>query len=131
MSETINDEPTAIDDAALAQLEQEYSAAEMAETAALVGDEQGPTTAEILQPVIDLACAVGCPNWQIKQAEREALAQAYGDLIDKYFPDGVGQFGVELNALLVTAAIFTPRIGQPRHKPEPDPEKQEALENAD
>lgn len=82
-------------------------------------------TSEILAPVINMACAVLAPSWNIQPAEQQALAENYANVIDKYFPGGVGQFGPELSALLVTAAIITPRLGTPR-KPEPKPEKEKS-----
>ncbi|NKF52785.1 hypothetical protein G3R49_19700 [Shewanella sp. WXL01] len=70
--------------------------------------------AEIIAPVVQLGCALLAPNWDIQPEEQQALADSYGALIDKYFPDGAGSFGVELNALLITGAIVTPRLGKPR-----------------
>ena len=78
--------------------------------------------AELVLPIVTLACAVLAPSWNVGAQEQAALADSYGAVIDKYFPDGAGQFGVELSALLVTAAIVTPRLGTPR-KPEPKEEK--------
>ena len=78
--------------------------------------------AELIAPVVQLACAVLAPNWNIQGEEQQALAQSYGAVLDKYFPEGAGQFGPELSALLITAAILTPRIGTPR-KPEPEEPK--------
>jgi hypothetical protein len=73
--------------------------------------------AELIFPVVGLACAVLAPSWNITTDEQQALADNYGAVIDKYFPEGAGSFGVELSALLVTGAILAPRLGTPR-KPE-------------
>lgn len=78
----------------------------------LMEERDGPTTAEVIAPLIGFGCDIGCPNYQIQKAEKQALAEAYGELIDKYYPEGVGAWGVELNALLMTAAIFGPRVAQ-------------------
>lgn len=78
----------------------------------LMEERDGPTTAEVIAPLISFGCDIGCPNWQVQKAEKQALAEGYADLIDKYYPDGVSAFGVELNALLMTAAIFGPRVAQ-------------------
>lgn len=73
-----------------------------------------PPTSEMIYPIVSLVTAIAAPNWQIQDAENKALSEAYGDLLDKYFPDVGNSFGVELNALLLTAAIVAPRLGQPR-----------------
>ncbi|MCW3173755.1 hypothetical protein [Shewanella subflava] len=78
--------------------------------------------AEIILPVVSLACGVLAPNWDIKPEEQAALADCYGALMDKYFPDMAESGGVELSALLVTAAILTPRLSTPR-KLEPEKPK--------
>lgn len=75
--------------------------------------QAGPSTAELLLPVVGLMCGLFCPAWNIQQVEQQALAEAYGAVVDKYFPDGIN-FGVELNALLITAAIIGPRLKMPR-----------------
>jgi len=91
-----------------AQLEGE----EQHEAAGELAEREGPTTAEVIHPLISFGCDLACPNYQIQKAEKQALAEAYGDLLDKYFPEGIGAWGVELNAALMTAAIFGPRLAQ-------------------
>ncbi|MCS6128887.1 hypothetical protein G3485_17355 [Shewanella baltica] len=71
--------------------------------------------AELIAPIIGLACMAFAPNWNIAPEEQQALAESYGALIDKYFPEGAGAFGVELNALIITGAILAPRFKTPRH----------------
>lgn len=101
---------------------------------AVNGDGYQPTQAaqvsgaEILAPVVGLACNILAPSWDIQPEEQQALAESYGALVDKYFPEGAGAFGVELNALIITGAIFGPRIGKPRkpEKPKTVDHKQEA-----
>lgn len=78
----------------------------------LMEEREGPTTAEVIAPLIGFGCDIGCPNWQIQKEEKKALAEGYGELIDKYYPDGISAWGVELNALLMTAAIFGPRVAK-------------------
>lgn len=83
-------------------------------------------TAEMLRPIIDLGCGVMVPAWNISEQERKALADAYAALVDKYMPDtGLGPYAVEINVLLLTAAIVGPRLGQPKHH-EPAKEAPEA-----
>lgn len=60
------------------------------------------------------------PNWEVQPDEISALGEAYGALLDKYFPDGVAtRYSVEFTALLCTATVFGSRIGTPRKKPKP------------
>ena len=74
----------------------------------------GPPSGELLLPVVTMAAATMAPAWQLKETECQALADAYGAIIDKYIPGGLGSLGVELNAAMITAAIFLPRMGKPR-----------------
>lgn len=92
-----------------AELEPEAQAQgyEQAEAANISG-------AELIAPVVSLALGVLAPNWNVGPEEQAALSDSYGALIDKYFPEGAGAFGVELSALMITAAILTPRLGTPR-----------------
>lgn len=99
----------------LQQQQQQAAADELRETQAALS--------LLLQPTFDLLC----PNWNVQAAECNALAGAYAPVLVKYFPGGIGKMGPELTAVLVTAAIFGPRIGVPRVKPE---EKPKAAEGA-
>lgn len=69
-------------------------------------------TAQLVAPVVALICARFVPLWQITPAEQQQLAEAYGAVVDKYFPGGI-RAGPELTALIVTAAVFGPRLGTP------------------
>lgn len=108
--------------AELAALEAE--AVEAAEAATPAADPvevaEGPPTSELLLPVISMAAAGLAPAWKVEPVECEQLAEVYGDLVDKYWPAGVGSFGPELTAAMVTAAVFMPRIGTPRYPPRRD-----------
>jgi len=110
----------AIDSEELQSLAAEFAPEPEAEQGGELADREGPTTAEVIHPLISFGCDLACPKYQIQPAEKQALADGYADLIDKYFPEGIGAFGVELNALLVTAAIFGPRVakGIPARAPE-------------
>ncbi len=62
-----------------------------------------------------------CPAWNIQPEETKQLSAAYAAIIEKYFPGGVSRFGVEINAVLITAVIFAPRAKMPRKvKPKDD-----------
>ena len=69
-------------------------------------------TAELLGPIVGLLCASVAPAWDVSPEEQGQLCDAYSCVIDKYFPDGV-PMGPEVGALLVTAAVVMPRLGQP------------------
>jgi len=58
--------------------------------------------------------AVLAPNWQVQPPEVQQLAQAYVPVMLKYFPDGIGEVGPELAAVLVTLTVLGSRLGTPR-----------------
>lgn len=95
----------------------------------IVSNEPEIPTSELIYPIVSMATAVVAPNWEIKEEENKALAEAYGDLLDKYFPNVGQSFGVELNALLITAAIFAPRIGKPLKQEKKEKVKAEKVSN--
>lgn len=68
--------------------------------------------------LLGMGFAVLAPNWQIRPEEVEQLTEAYSVLLCKYCPDGLGEYGVELSAVMITFAVFAPRIGTPRVKEE-------------
>lgn len=49
-------------------------------------------------------------HWAMTDAECAALGEAYGDLLEKYFPEL--KVGPEVAAIVVSVAVFGPRIGQ-------------------
>lgn len=78
-------------------------------------------TAELIAAVLEPAFAVLAPNWEVTGDECRMLAQAYGPLADKYFPDL--NLGVEVKAVLVTLVVFGPRLNKPRKvEPKKKPE---------
>lgn len=74
--------------------------------------EPNPQTVMMLLPVIGLICRSVVPNWGITQDEQEALAGCYALVLEKYFTEL--DLGVELSAVIVTAAIIMPRLDRPR-----------------
>ncbi len=86
------------------------------ETAGATAPPGAPSAAEMLRPLVDFGVDVFCPGWEVQDQERDHLANAYGALVEKYAPGGITTFSVELQAALVTAAIFGPRVaaGMPR-----------------
>ena len=86
-----------------------------------------PSAAEMLRPLVDFGVDVFCPGWEVQDQEREHLANAYGALVEKYAPGGITAFSVEMQAALVTAAIFGPRVaaGMPRRTNHEDEQQKE------
>lgn len=75
---------------------------------------------QVLGQVIGATAGILAPNWNIQPEESQALGEAYGALVDKYFPDtGMENWGAEITALTVTAMVFQSRAGVPMKKPEP------------
>ena len=83
-----------------------------------------PTTGELLTEVIQITADVAAPNWQIQREESEQLGSVYGALLDKYMPDaGLGKYGIEISAVLVTGMIIKSRAGIPLRAPKEKPEE--------
>jgi len=83
------------------------------------------STADFIKPALAFASNTLAPNWAVADAEIEQLANAYGALLDKYYPDKIGFFdkwGAEITAITVTALVIAPRINTPLQPPE-EPEK--------
>ncbi|MFK5948524.1 MAG: hypothetical protein QM500_07115 [Methylococcales bacterium] len=117
------------------QLEREAVNDESAQEESLQQESTGAIekkTRDILLPVVSFACDILAPNWQIQESEKEILSESYADVLDKYFPNSMGNFGIEFNALLVTVAIFAPRIKTPRNiKPEEIQNVPEEIQNVE
>lgn len=67
-------------------------------------------TSELLYPIISSGFDIFASKWKVPDKHKQALAKAYGDLLDKYFPDAGSMFGVELTALTVTGMVVAPHI---------------------
>lgn len=118
-------------DAEFAALESEIVTEQSPEKLAQMQQrENAPESAEVLQPVLEMGFAILAPNWQIQQEETKQLARAYADLLDKYFPDGLGDYGVEINAIMITGAIVLPRLRVPRKVEQKATEAGQGGENA-
>lgn len=86
-------------------------------------------TGEVLNMVLAPAFALLAPNWKITDSESRQLADVYGQVLDKWFPDLMSNVGPELAAALVTVAILGPRLGKPR-KLEPPKAKPGAIDES-
>jgi hypothetical protein len=71
----------------------------------------GPTTGELITALLRPTFDIAAPNWQVTDMECAMLGEAYGAVIDKYFPDFT--LGAEVTAVLVTLAVFGPRMRRP------------------
>jgi len=109
--------PAAINQEELQSLEAEVLG-DIKTDAAAVGE--GPAVAVdeemrgLIGGVLGMGFAVLAPNWQIRPEEVEQLTDVYSALLSKYCPDGLGNYGVEISALMLTAAVIGPRLGTPR-----------------
>lgn len=77
----------------------------------------GVSNADALQMVLGPLFAIAAPRWNMQQAEIEQLAIVWGEVADKYMPEGLA-LGVELNAAIVTLAVLGPRLSMPRNDAE-------------
>jgi hypothetical protein len=102
------------------RLETEAGATPTGSTQPIQPGPTEPPTSEIIEPILQMGFAILAPAWQVTDPECKELSKCYGALIDKYFPDGVGQYGVEVTAVMTTAAVILPRMKIPR-KLEPQP----------
>lgn len=75
-----------------------------------------PDTKKELAVLLGPLFSILAPNWNVTPDEVDIVAEAYADVINKYFPGGLS-LGVEVNALMATALIFGPRLGTPRKAP--------------
>jgi len=50
-------------------------------------------------------------KWELEKEEAEVAGEAYGAVIDKYFPDVMGNMGVEITALMITVMLVGSRLG--------------------
>lgn len=99
------------DETLLSDLEQQAAAA--AAPPAAPAEPKGPPTSLILEGVLAPVFLIFAPNWNVKRDEVKLLAEAYGGVIDKYFPDGLGDFGPEIAAITITGMIVVPRLNTP------------------
>lgn len=104
--------------------------------AAAVAADQNAPVAGAAEPVIptEKLCEmllapcfmIFAPNWKVSEQEVQTLAGAYGAVLDKYFPDGLGDWAPEISAVLVTAMIVAPRMNKPRKVEEKKPDARTA-----
>lgn len=76
------------------------------------------STADMLAGLYTPMAATLAPEWKLTAQEIQMLAQAHGAALDHYFPDGI-DLGPLPVAVITTAMVIAPRIGQPMRKPKP------------
>lgn len=111
-----------------ARLESEADETEGTLEAGAIDEPVGPTTAEILAPVLGGLFGILTPAWNVTPGECNELAGAYALVIDKYFPDTV--LGCEITAIICTVAVIGPRIGTPRKIESPGTNEEKGAESA-
>lgn len=87
----------------------------------------GPPTGEVLGKMLFPAFMALAPNWSVSMDEARALGDAWGGVLDHYYPGGLSQLGPWGAAILTTAAVIGPRVAMrvPPRRPAPKPEKEE------
>lgn len=79
-------------------------------------EPQGPSTGEMVAGVLaitfGLVAARRGAHWNLSAAEAQQAGEAYGAVLDKYFPDM--KAGPEVAAVAVTAMIVLPRLAADR-----------------
>jgi hypothetical protein len=91
-------------------------------------DSEQIETSELLYPIISTSFDIFASNWKVPDKHKLALAKAYGDLLDKYFPDAGTFFGAELTALTVTGMVVAPHMF--KGEPEKEVTTKESTEDA-
>jgi hypothetical protein len=79
----------------------------------------GPTTGELIAALLRPTFDIMAPAWAVSDGECAMLGESYGAVVDKYFPDFA--FGVELTAIMVTLAVFGPRMRRPMKAEKKEP----------
>lgn len=108
----------------LGEIQQDETAAGFSSVAVKPVDEE---LKGLVGGVLNMGFVVLAPNWKVAPEEVEQLTEAYTALLNKYCPDGLGQYGVEISALMMTFAIVAPRLGTPRTAPKPKEEEREQV----
>lgn len=127
------------DDAEWAQLEAEAAAdaerAAAAPPAVGQAEEQAreypkdPQVEQAIQQLLSIGFGAFAPNWQVTQQEINGAADAYARSLEDIFPGGAAALGPHFASVLISLAIFGPRLamGTPpkleeRPQPQPEPE---------
>lgn len=80
--------------------------------------EQQHSTAEVLAPLLQITFGIVAsrrgPHWALSDGEAKEAGEAYGAVMDKYFPEV--SMGPEVTAVMVTLAIVGPRVMQDKHE---------------
>ena len=91
----------------------------------------GEVVASLLMPTFALIAVKAGEHWALSPDEAEIAGEAYGAVIDKYYPDAGSRMGVEVTALLVTAGLIMPRMMVKKSKPAAKVESKEVGNKSD
>lgn len=83
--------------------------------------DTGEVIAQLLMPTFGLIALKAGAHWNLTPEEAQIAGNAYGEVVDKYFPDAGQSMGVEVTALIVTAGLVAPRLVM-RETPPPPPQ---------
>lgn len=103
-----------------ASIEGEFIAAGGGDDAGAESAAPRPSTGTVLTALLRPTFDMLAPAWNVSDDECRMLGEAYGVVIDKYFPNF--DLGLELAAVFVTFAVFGPRMRKPRHTPKQSPD---------
>jgi len=130
--EKTEQEPAAFDEAGLEKLEAEIigdiqQEAEAVNSPSITSKAVDEELRGLVGGVLNMGFIVLAPNWQVGPEEVEQLTEAYTALLAKYCPDGLGEYGVEISAVMMTFAVIAPRIGKPRKEEEKQKEEEQTI----
>jgi len=94
----------------------------------------GEVVAALLLPTFALIALKAGEHWALQPDEAEIAGEAYGAVIDKYYPNAGASMGVETTALLVTAGLVLPRmmmVKKPKEKPAKLTNEKDEIENTE
>jgi len=72
--------------------------------------------AQLLGVTFGLIATKAGEHWALSEDEANVAGEAYGAVIDKYFPDAGQYMGVEVTALLITGGLIMPRLIMSKQK---------------
>ena len=97
----------------LRRLSSDYEKTERTEAAVASGIPEistGELMTQFLSVGFGLVAVRAGEHWVLSTDEAEIAGNAYGDVLDKYFPDLSGMGGVEVTAVMVTGSLMIPRM---------------------
>jgi len=78
----------------------------------------GELVGQLLSVTFSMIALKAGKHWELTPEEAATAGEAYGDVLDKYFPDLGNNLGVESTAIMVTGMLVVPRLMQNAPKAE-------------